>query len=98
LLHLALASYTTLNGADLATTEFLLGSDRGREANPILAPFSNRPVAYGAVKMGLSAGTVWLLLRYHHDHPKLAWGLTTLGIAVEGFTVWHNYTLLPPVR
>ena len=84
----------TLNGMDLATTEYLLGSKKGREANLFLAPFSTNPVAFGAVKMGTAATTSYLLLRIHKKHPKLAFILANVGNLVYAGVVYHNSRLL----
>ncbi len=89
-LHVAIGSYMALNGADLATTMFLIGGQRGTEANPFFAPFSDRPALFGAVKMGIDTAAVAYILKIHKAHPKLAWGLTVLGIVVESYATVHN--------
>lgn len=94
-LHLALGTYMTLNGVDLAETMYLVGSRRGQEANPVMAPFANRPVLMGAVKMGVDSAAVYYILRIHKTHPRIAWLLTGLGIAVESYASIHNARLLP---
>jgi hypothetical protein len=85
----------TLNGVDLSTTMYLLGSQRGHEVNPVFAPFSNQPVLFGAAKIGIDSAVVYALLRIHADHPKLTWMLTSLGIAVETYVSVHNASLIP---
>jgi len=93
--HLMLGTYMTLNGADLSTTMFLLGSRQGREANPLLAPFADKPVAFGAVKIGIATTTTYLLLRMHKQRPKLAFGLAIAGSVVYAAVVRHNARLIP---
>ena len=97
-LHVALGSYMTLNGVDLSTTMFVVGAQRGHEVNPVFAPFSNRPVLFGAAKIGLDSLAVYTLLRIHATHPRLTWVLTGLGISLETYVSIHNAHLLPPVR
>jgi hypothetical protein len=96
-LHLALGSYMTLNGVDLSTTMYLIGSERGHEANPAMAPFSNRPALFGAVKIGLDSAVVYALLREHAKHPRLALIASLAGCVLETYASVHNYRLLPPV-
>ena len=91
--HIAIGTYMTLNGMDLATTEYLLGAGKAREANPILAPFSSNPVAFGAVKMGTASLTSYLLLRMHKAHPKWAFVLANIGNVVYAGVVYHNSRL-----
>ena len=91
--HLAIGTYMTLNGMDLATTEYLLGAGKAREANPVLAPFSSSPVAFGAVKMGTASLTSYLLLRIHKTHPKWAFVLANIGNMVYAGVVYHNSRL-----
>lgn len=94
LLHAALGAYMTLNGVDLSETMFLLGANQGREANRIFSPLSTNPVLFGAAKIGLDSAAVYGILRIHKDHPRLAWMLTGLGIAVETAATAHNAKLL----
>lgn len=96
-LHTAIASYMTLNGSDLAETMYVIGANRGREANPIFAPFSNRPILFGAAKIGIDTAVSYALIKYHERHPKLALAGAILGIVVESYVVVHNATLLPKV-
>lgn len=93
--HLAIGAFLTLNGADLATTAYLLGSARGREANALLAPLSTKPVAFGLVKMGIATSAGYLMLRLHAQHPKLAFTVAALGSVFYAGVVVHNASLLP---
>lgn len=92
--HLAIASYMTLQGSDLATTAYVLGAGTGRELNPILAPFSDRPVVFGAVKMGAATASSYLLLRLHRTRPRLAFWLAAAGSGVYAGVVAHNARLI----
>jgi hypothetical protein len=94
-LHLALGSYMTLNGVDLAETMYVIGAQRGHEVNPVFAPFSNRPVLFGAMKMGLDSAAVYVLLREHKAHPRLVMIAALFGCSLETYVSVHNYRLLP---
>ena len=64
--------------ADLSTTMYALGSGRGTELNPVLAPFSDQPLALAAVKGSAAVGANWALLELAADHPRWTF---TLGAA-----------------
>ena len=96
LLDLSVASYLVLQGVDLGVSEYLLGSQRGQEANALLAPFARSPVAFSAVKMSLAVTTGYIFLRYHQDHPKLALACSLAANALYIGVVAHNARLLPP--
>jgi hypothetical protein len=93
-IHVALGAYMTLNGVDLAETMYLLGAQQGHEGNPVLAPFADHPVAYGAVKIAAASAFIYTMLQLHRTHPRLTWVLTGFGIAAESFTAVHNARLL----
>jgi len=92
-LHLALAGMMAAHGADLSTTMYCLGAETCHEANPFFAPLTRHPAAAGAVKMGIAAGTAWVLLRHHEEHPKLVFW-TSVGLtAFYTGVVIHNARL-----
>ena len=88
--HVAIGAYMTLQGIDNSVTMYLVGARLAREVNPILAPFMNRPIAFGAVKMGTAAATSYLLLRMHRKHPKRAFWLAAAGSGLYLGVVVHN--------
>lgn len=90
LLHGSLVGYIGLNGADLATTEYCLGRGRCREVNPIFAPLSDNPAAFGALKMASAALTSWGLIHIHKTHPRLAFWLSITGSVWYTAVVIHN--------
>jgi len=92
--NVAIGSYMTLQGADLSVTSYMLGARSAREMNPLLAPFSDKPVVFGAVKMGIATGTSFMLLRLHREHPKLAFVMAVIGSGVYSGVVYHNSKLL----
>ena len=94
LLDLSVASYLILQGTDLGTTEYALGSQRGYEANVLMAPFSNNPVAMGVIKMSVAVATSYMMLKYHQDHPKLVLVLSLAGTAFYAGVVAHNARII----
>lgn len=92
-LHIVLCSYMAAQGADLATTFYAIGANKGTEANPILAPLVRYPFAIGAIKMGVAAGTSWALIKLHKTHPRLAFWVALVGTAGVSAVAWHNAQL-----
>lgn len=92
--HLAIGTFMTAQGTDLSTSMYLLGSNQGREANPLLAPFADKPVVFGALKMGLGSTASYLILRIHKTHPKLAFALAAVGASIYIGATVHNARLL----
>jgi hypothetical protein len=89
-LSLALGGYMTLNGADTAQTLYCLGQASCRESNRVLAVFADHPATFGAVKIGLNSAAVYGIVRLHQQHPRLAWVLVSVGLAVETYATVHN--------
>ena len=88
--RLSAAALIAAHGADLATTEYCLGAQRCHETNPALRLFTTSPGVFGAVKLGLAAGTVLGTVRLHNDHPRLATALNLAMTALfSGFAI-HN--------
>jgi hypothetical protein len=53
------AGFVTLQGLDVHSSVTVV--DRGgRETNPLLAPLVNRPAAFVALKVGATAGTIFV--------------------------------------
>lgn len=97
-LHLALGTYMTLNSMDLAQTMYCVGAQQCREANLVMAPLQHRPAAMGAIKMGADSAAVYAVWRIHRTHPKIAWAVTALGIAVETYAVVNNATYVARIQ
>lgn len=97
-LKVALVVYGAVSGADLATTMYALGAERGREGNLLYAPFTNRPWATGAIKMGTAAGVALMLTRLVPEHPKTVKVATVfISAAVAGITI-HNARIVRDVQ
>lgn len=73
-LHVSLGALMVAHGADVSTSMFVFGRDPDNyyEANPILRPFTEKPIAFGAVKMGLAVAATYSLLKLHPKHPRMA--------------------------
>ncbi len=80
--NISIVAMMSAHGADLSTTMFAIGSGRGREANPFFAPFTKKPIAAGAWKMGLASATSWALLRQRKKHPKVVFWMS---VGLAGF-------------
>lgn len=70
--RISLVAAVAAHGADLATTEFGLGTGRVREINPWLTRFSTQPAVFGATKMGIAAFGLWGTAKLHETHPRWA--------------------------
>jgi len=92
LLHVSIGASMVGHGTDVAVSMYHLGRDptRYREANPILRPFADRPLAFGVVKMGLAVGVNVALLKVHRARPRLALAMSLAQTAAIGYVAWRN--------
>ena len=81
-------AYLTAAMADLATSQAAMA--RGGHEVLLGAGLENRPVAFGLLKGGLAAGTVYLLYRVHRHRPKTAFWLGVALTSVEITAVSWN--------
>lgn len=77
------------HGADLATTEYCIGSTACREMNPFLLRF-HQPAAFGAAKMGIAAGQLWLVSKMHELWPRAALFVNIVTTATFSVIAAHN--------
>lgn len=72
--HYSILAAGTAHVADITTTGYCLGQGTCIEKNPILAPFSDKPLALGLTKGALASGLFLLVDRlvYRKGHPKIA--------------------------
>ena len=100
----SLVAAVAAHGADLATTEHLLGRSSQAtlsgqpapfyEANPYLGHFTANPLAFGLVKMGTAAGVLWLNAKLHDSgRRRLAIGLNVAQVVVLSAVAAHNYRI-----
>lgn len=86
---LATHAYVIASGIDVGSTLYWVGKGEAREVGFGKA-FQDRPIAFAATKLGLTAAVSWSLVRLSKDHPKLAFWTA---IGATGFeasvTAWN---------
>ena len=91
----ALAGAISAHGLDLATSMHAIGAGQASEINPVLAPFSDKPLAFAAVKMGLaSVGLLATDALRRNGHPKWAMALALIQTAVFTYVAIRNERLV----
>lgn len=94
--HYSMLSAATAHIMDIATTGYCLGEGTCVEKNPILAPFSDKPLALGLTK-GLLASSLFLAvdrLVYRKGHPKIAILCNFIVTGVVGSIAVRNARLI----
>lgn len=89
LTHGLLTAQMFAQGVDAGQSMYLLGRGH-REINPVLAPFAQQPVAFGAVKFGLAAASSFWMLKYHEKHPRLVRIAAVVQTSVLVTVIAHN--------
>ena len=91
-------SLIAAHATDLATTQRVLGTGHGYEANPFLAQFDN-PIAFTAVKFGVTfAQLIGTRKIARNGHPRLAMVLNAAvagvmaGVTVSNARVYRDIT------
>lgn len=90
--HVALGSYMTLAGVDIAQTAYCLGAQTCVEVNPI----ANWGMArYGIVptlgtKMAVNTAVTFGLLHLRKSHPQLAFWMAVSAASIQAAAVIHN--------
>jgi hypothetical protein len=80
-----LAAEAVLHTADMITTSYdLTVSASARESNPVLAPFTGKPVALVALSGAINILQAYTIAKLQHRHPKIAlwWARTLVGVEV----------------
>jgi hypothetical protein len=80
-----LAAEAVLHTADMITTSYdLTLSSSAREGNPVLAPFTGKPVAVVALSGAINILQAYTIAKLQHRHPKIAlwWARTLVGVEV----------------
>jgi Domain of unknown function (DUF5658) len=87
-----------LHGCDTYLTLTALNAGAS-EVNPVLKPFTNRPVAFIAMKAGLTAASIAAAEQmWRHDHRARAIVLMILTNAMMVGTAAHNAAVLQTIR
>lgn len=92
LYHLSVGAAIAAHGADLAITENCLGAKTCKEINPWLGHWSTQPVAFGAMKMGVAAFSLWATSKI----PNKTWAtIANFGMtAAFSGIAYHNVKAL----
>jgi len=92
LYHLSVITAIAAHGSDLAITEHCLGAQTCHELNPWLGHWSTQPVAFGAMKMGVAAFSLWATSKI----PNKTWAtLANFGMtAAFAGIAYHNSVVL----
>lgn len=86
------ASFLALQALDVHST--LRALNRGaRESNPIMAPFTERPAAFVAMKAATAAGVLYMTERVRRRSPWSAILMMAAFNSVYGTVVANNYRL-----
>jgi len=84
------ATYAGLNALDVITTERVIQSGRGYEANPIMAPLVRNPYAFTLTKAATTASTIVVMRRIARKHPVMAVVFLVAADVSLGLVVAHN--------
>jgi len=85
-------------GTDYGTTMYALGTGKFQELNPLWQWAQDRPVAMGAVKLGIHAGVSAILLHEHKKHPKRTFWIALGVTAVNVWATIHNARAIERVK
>jgi hypothetical protein len=87
--RLALAGAVTAHGLDATSSAWCLGAGTCREINPVLRPLSDKPLAFGAAKMGIAAASLLATdaLRRRGHRKAAFWIAVGQGIAFSYIAV-----------
>jgi Domain of unknown function (DUF5658) len=88
-LRVLLGTQAILHAADMFTTTYNLQLG-GIEANPILAPLSQQPVALVAFSSALNVLQIYAITKVHHRRPKVAMAWAVILVGAEAFVVANN--------
>jgi Domain of unknown function (DUF5658) len=97
-LRFLLGTEAVLHSVDMVTTVRNLQLDGTREANPLLAPFSERPAALVAISSAVNVLQLYTISKLHRRHPKLAVAWALILIGTEAYVVTNNVRVLGQLR
>jgi hypothetical protein len=84
------STYVALNALDIYTTTTAIRSGAGVEANPVVAPAAQNPVALSALKAATTATTIVLARQLWKKHPAAAIALLVGANVGMSYVVMHN--------
>jgi hypothetical protein len=89
-----LIAMVALNVADYLSTSQALKYPGLAEGNPLLKPFVKSPVAFAAVKIGMTAASYLSFKALYRTSKPLAWLAATAANFALGYAVSNNYRLI----
>jgi hypothetical protein len=84
-------AFAGLQGLDIHSTRRGIDSGATRESNPVVKPFVGSDVAFIALKVSATAGTILFTERVRKKRPKTAVALAVAFNAGMALVVAHNY-------
>jgi Domain of unknown function (DUF5658) len=94
----SLYSLAALNVADYFSTREALRNPNLREANPLLKNIVKSPVAFAAVKIGVSAASYITLKSLYKKSKALAWVVSVASNFAMSYVVSNNMRLIDRVK
>lgn len=98
LFDVSLYSLVALNIADYLSTREALKYPGLQEGNPLMKSIVKSPVAFAAVKIGISAVSYWSLKSLYKKNKALAWVVSTASNFAMSYVVSNNMRLINKVR
>ncbi len=93
-----LIAMVALNVADYLSTSQAMKYPGLCEGNPLLKPFVKSPVAFAAIKIGMTAGSYFGFKALYRTSKPLAWLVTTAANFALGYAVSNNYRLIGAIK
>jgi hypothetical protein len=93
-----LAYLAAVNVADYFSTRKALQYGELYEANPIMRPFVGSELAFAAVKLGLTAGSFFILKSLYKKNKPLAWAATIVANLAVSYVVVNNLRMIDRVQ
>lgn len=98
-LQVLLGTEAILHSADMFATAYDLRlSGSAREANPLLAPLSGRPLALVTVSSAVNVLQMYTITKLNRSHPKLAVAWALILIGTETYAVTNNVKVAGQLR
>jgi hypothetical protein len=87
-----------LNVADYFTTRAALKHEDLREANPIMQPFVKNDVVFGAVKLGLTMSSYFVMKSLFKKNKPLAWVASIAANVALSYVVVNNFRMIESMQ
>jgi hypothetical protein len=94
----SLAAAFALNLGDYFLTKACLKYSGTAEGNPMMKGIVKNPYVFAAVKIGVSAVSVFLLDRIYKKNKVLGWLMSAAINSAMSYVVLHNYSVLRQVQ